>query len=73
MYACTCNGRPWVQLAINVLVGIECFKSSNWTCCHHKHYPSTTIFEGGGHLELHIRIFSTFFSLLIELLIIDMA
>ncbi len=31
---------------------------SNGQCCHHKHYPSTTIFKGGGPLELHVRIFS---------------
>ena len=31
-----------------------------WCCqsgCPHKHYPSTTIFKGGGHLELGIHIF----------------
>ena len=27
-----------------------------------KHYPNTTNFKGGGHLELHIRIFFVFVS-----------
>ncbi len=33
------------------------YKSSNGKCCHHKHYTSTTIFKGGGPLELRVRIF----------------
>ena len=30
-----------------------------WPCCHRKHCPNTTIFKGGGHLELRVRIFSS--------------
>ena len=49
--------RPYGLNNLIIREGSKSYKSSNGQCCHHKHYPSTTIFKGGGHLELRGRIF----------------
>ncbi len=45
----------------NVMVGIEWYvympKSSSGPYCHQKHFPSSTLFKGGGYLELRAHIF----------------